>query len=523
MDQSMTQSSQLISPGKRATMLAEEHPDKTAIIFVPQDDQPERYVSWQELESRSNQFARIFQSEFGVDENSLVVIGLWNCVEHYFCALGAWKLGAMTLPLRGEMPERERDQMLELGQPKVVICNWDGLDFPSISPKELLAKADDYSTEPLPDVMPDPGYSMGSGGSTGRPKIIVIPGPYGNRVEYNENIWDLNFRPGQVQLIAGPLYHNSPFGFGHRGLFHQHTLVVMERFNAAKVIDMIEKHKVNWAMMAPTMMSRIIKEPDVWERDFSSFEGLLHTAAPCPEWLKRDWIKLLGAEKVWEAFGATEAVGATLIRGDMWLKHPGSVGKPVDCDLKILDANGQEVPTGEVGEIFMRPFADSPTYDYIGSDRAKSTADGYVSVGDLGRVDEDGFLFPSDRRVDLIITGGANVYPAEVEAALSDHPAIADVVVIGVPDNDWGKRVHAVIQPIDICNPPQVADLDLYVRKRLMSYKIPKSYEFVETVPRQPSGKIRRTQMVAERESGWTDNMIDAKSTTSTGRNNIRE
>jgi bile acid-coenzyme A ligase len=264
----------------------------------------------------------------------------------------------------------------------------------------------------------------------------------------------------------------------------------MEKFDAAQAVDAIERYKVNFCFMAPTMIQRIVALEGVEKRDFSSFQGMYHTAAPCPPWLKREWMKLLGPEKVFEAFGATEGVGATVIRGDEWLEHPGSLGKPQGCDMKILDENGQEVSQGEVGEIFMRPHTDEETYDYIGSDRAKSTTDGFVSVGDMGWVDAEGYLFLADRRVDLIITGGANVYPAEVEAALSEHEQIGDVVVIGVPDEDWGKRVHAVIQPVDYDRPPSVAELDAHCRERLMSYKVPKSYEFMREVPRLPSGKI---------------------------------
>jgi bile acid-coenzyme A ligase len=502
----------LVSWGRRMTMLAEEHPDKTAIVFVPQDGSPHRHVSWRELDGTANQVARLM-AERDVNDESMVVIGLWNCVEHYFASIAAWKLGALILPLRGEMPEYERDQILALGQPTLVVTNWDNVPYPTLSIAEMLEKASSYSHEPLPDITANPGYSMGSGGSTGRPKIIVIPGPRARDPdEPQARTWDLGYRRKQVQLIAGPLYHNSPFGFSHSGLFDDQMLVVMERFNAAMVPDLVEQYKVNFSFMAPTMMSRIIKVPGIWERDFSSFKGLLHTAAPCPAWLKRDWIKLLGPEKVWEAFGSTEAVGATVIRGDEWLKHPGSVGKPTpESELKILDANLNEVPTGVVGEIFFRPDTDDHTYEYIGSPRAKSTADGFTSVGDMGWVDEEGYLFPADRRVELSITGGANVYPAEVEAALTELDEIGDVAVIGVPDDDWGKRVHAVIQPRDYLNPPSIRDLDAHCRQRLMSYKVPKSYEFVEELPRQPSGKIRRSGMVKEREAGWTENMIPAK------------
>ncbi|HEX5164848.1 MAG TPA: acyl-CoA synthetase, partial [Thermomicrobiales bacterium] len=166
----------------------------------------------------------------------------------------------------------------------------------------------------------------------------------------------------------------------------------------------------------------------------------------------------------------------------------------------ILDEAFNQLPTGEVGEIFMRPFnPGEPTYYYIGSAPATSTPDGFVSVGDMGYVDDEGYLFLADRRVDLIISGGANIYPAEVEAPLSQHPEIVDVVVIGIPDDDWGKRVHAIVHPRDLDNPPSAASLDEWMRRHLASYKIPKTYEFVAELPRDGAGKIRRAALVAER------------------------
>jgi bile acid-coenzyme A ligase len=305
-----------------------------------------------------------------------------------------------------------------------------------------------------------------------------------------------------VQLIAGPLYHNSPFSWGPIGIFEQHTLVVMERFDAAHAVDLIERYRVNFGFLVPTMMRRIIQLPDIARRDFSSVHAFFHTAAPCPPWLKRAWIDLLGGERLYEAFGATEAVGSTIIRGDEWLAHPGSVGRPQDCDLRILDAAGREVPSGEVGEIFMRPHAQGPTYYYLGSPPAMTTPDGFVSVGDMGWVDDEGYLYLADRRVDLIIVGGANVYPAEVEAALLQHPEVQDVAVIGLPDEDLGKRVHAVIQPADPRRPPSLDELEAHCRVRLARYKVPKSYEFVAVLPRDESGKIRRSSLVAERTGG---------------------
>jgi bile acid-coenzyme A ligase len=309
-------------------------------------------------------------------------------------------------------------------------------------------------------------------------------------------------RSGQVQLIAGPLYHNGPFLFSHLGLFEDQTIVLLERFDAGCVVDLIERHRVNFALLVPTMMGRIIRLPDVHERDFSSLDGILHTAAPCPSWLKRAWIDLIGAVKVFEGYGSSEGTGNTVIRGDEWLDHPHSVGRPTpDTEILILDPEDVPVNPGEAGEIYMRQKdVDGATYQYIGSPPARTTADGFVSVGDIGWVDAEGYLFLADRRVDLIITGGANVYPAEVEAAISEHSLIFDVAVIGPKDDEWGRRVHAIVQLVDTSDPPTIPELDTHCRERLAAYKVPKSYEFVDQLPRNAAGKIRRSALLAERE-----------------------
>jgi bile acid-coenzyme A ligase len=309
----------------------------------------------------------------------------------------------------------------------------------------------------------------------------------------------------QMQLVAGPFYHNSPFCCAHYGLFEDHTVIVMERFDARRAADLIERYRVNFVFMAPTMMSRVARLTDADRRDFSSIEVLYHTAAPCPAWLKRRWIDLLGPTHVYEAFGAAEDAGVVTIRGDEWLDHPGSLGRGYNTKLVILDDDGLPVKTGEVGEIFMR-YADSvtPNYYYIGAPPAKATADGCVSVGDMGWVDEDGYLYLADRRVDLIISGGENIYPAEVEAAISEHPAVWDVAVIGLADPEWGKRVHAVIQPINPSTAPDNDELREHCLARLARYKVPKSFEVVDQLPRDQSGKIRRLAMVQERAKAQT-------------------
>lgn len=498
-----------ITFGRRVAALAAEHPEKPAIIFLPQKG-AERSVTWRELDRATNRIARLLAAR-GVSEGSTVVVGVWNVPAHLMVTTAAWKLGALMLPLRAILPARERDGILDLAQPALVFADWEDVPYPVLRPAEL-SLADAYDDAPLPGDPPHPGKAIASGGSTGRSKIVVDRTAH--PVRYAARASRLGAAHGQVQLLCAPLYHNSPFLSAYGGLADDHTLVLMERFDAARAVGAIERHRVNYAYMPPIIMRRIIMLPGVRERDFSSIQAIQSSAAPCPPWLKRAWIELIGAEKVHEVYGSTEGIGATMIRGDEWLRHPGSVGRPVSCELRILDEQGKELPPGEVGEIYTRPTAtDGPTFTYVGGAHMNATPDGFYSVGDLGWVDEEGYLFIADRRVDLIITGGANVYPAEVEAALHDHPALADLAVIGVPDEEWGRRVHAIIQPTDPAHPPAVTDLDAWARERITSYKVPKTYEIVAELPRNEAGKIRRSALVTERASGWNPAMVSARGT----------
>ncbi len=501
----MTESAcEKISFGRRVSMLAKEHPEQTAIVFV-RPGLGETRVSWTDLERDSTRAAHLLEGR-GVKQGSMVVIALRNSPQHFFFTFGAWKLGACTLPLNAGLPSRERDQIANIAKPAAVVADWGDLGNLLVHPTEIEGAPEPADT-PLPDLIPQPGKAIGSGGSTGRPKIIVNPQPWMRFADLAANIGpveslgrDVGFRADQVQLVGGPLYHNAPFTWSHLGLFHGHMLVVMERFDPALAVDLIERHRVNWGFLVPTMMRRIIQLPHVRNRDFSSVHAFFHAGAPCPPALKEAWIELLGGKHVIEAYGATEANGHTVIDGDDWLRHRGSVGQTCDAELRILDEDGKELAPGEVGEIFMRATnAAGATYYYIGSPPAKTTPDGFVSVGDLGWVDSQGFLFLADRRNDMIISGGANIYPAEVEAALTEHAQVQDVAVIGLPDEDFGKRVHAVVQPYNSVAPPSPGELDLHCRQRMASYKVPKSYDFVDQIPRLESGKLNRGALAAAR------------------------
>jgi len=288
------------------------------------------------------------------------------------------------------------------------------------------------------------------------------------------------------------LYHNSPLVLSVFGLFLGEHLVVLPKFNAEKALSAIQTHGVTLANFVPTMMSRMLKviQEQPGRFDLSSLRTVWHMGASCPEWLKQAWIDLIGAEKIWEMYGGTETVAVTAISGSEWLQHRGSVGKPIGGgQMKVLNDAGEIAKPGEVGEIYMRgPEGAPPSYQYVGAE--KKVKDGWESLGDLGWMDEEGFLYISDRRTDMIVSGGANVFPAEVEAVIDSHPLVRSCAVVGLPDDDLGQRVHAVVH----ADPALKAEVLLqHVGQKLARYKVPRSVEFVDEHLRDDAGKVRRS------------------------------
>ena len=459
---------------------AERDPDRLSITEVDVANGAEYTITRLELERRTNRLARHYE-QLGVGQDDLVTIGLPNGIAFYEAAIAAWKVGATPQPISSRLPQREQDEIVALAAPALVVTQPIEAD-PSL-PDDPLAGDRVAASYKAPT----------SGGSTGRPKIIVS----GLKGETDpEAPAAFNMHPDGVQLVPGPLYHNAPFMFSMRGLFSGSHLVVMNRFDAAAALELIERWSVTWILMVPTMMQRIwrLPEEERTKRDLSSIEGILHLAAPCPAWLKEAWIEWLGAEKIFELYAGTEAQGVTIINGEEWMAHKGSVGKPAEGSMRICDADGIELPRGEVGEIWMRP-PERPTYRYIGAE-ARRRDDGWESLGDMGWMDDDGYLYIADRRTDLILAGGANIYPAEVEAALEEHPAVVSCAVIGLPDEDLGQRVHAVVQLQEDVSDDQ---LRTFLAERLVTYKIPRRFERVDEPVRDDAGKVRRSGLVGER------------------------
>ncbi len=467
---------------------AERTPERTIIVI--EDDS----ITCAQLERRSNRLARAFAAR-GVREGDFVSICLPNCEEYFHACIAAWKLGAVPNPLAPTMPRMERDALIAEADPALIV----GVDEPVAGRRTLPAGYEpgpEFSDEPVPEIVAPHERAMASGGSTGRPKLIIPANPALYDAERAMSL----FKPRTAMLVPGPLYHAGPFSAAWGGIFAGGKSVVMRRFDAQRCLQLIEQHRVDKVFFVPTMLNRIWRLPEnVRNRyDVSSLEYVGTGGAPCPQWLFRAWIEWLGPERLFEGYGPSERIGRTFITGSEWLQHPGSVGRPMDgCRLKILDDEGRELPRGEVGEIHMLPSGGAgSTFHYRGAER-RVTDDGWESVGDMGWLDEDDYLYIADRRTDMILCGGRNVYPAEIEAALNAHPAIRASVVIGLPDDDLGQRIHAIVEAEDVALCEE--DLHAHLEPRLVRYKWPHSFEYVAQPLFNEAGKVRRSALREER------------------------
>ncbi len=468
---------------------ADQQPDRVAVGHEG------REVTFAQLEASSNRLARAY-AKLGVAADDFVTIALPNSIAFFEATFATWKLGATPQPVSAKLPKFELDQIIEVGNPKLVV-GADPAAHPGVTTLPVGFEADPtLSSEPLPESTAASWKAMTSGGSTGRPKLIVTKQPATRDPEDPF----LNFGMRGSVLIPGPLYHNGPFMWATGGLFKGNTVSITTRFDAEQTLQLIETQRVDTIYMVPTMMQRVWNLPaDVrLKYDVSSLKTLWHLAAPCPAWLKDAYIDWLGAEVIWELYGGTEGQGGTVITGPEWVAHRGSVGKPNEaCEMKIVDERGNTLPPGEIGEVFMRPKAGpGTTYRYIGAE-AKSMDGGWESLGDMGSMDADGYLYLSDRQTDMILSGGANIYPAEVEAAIDAYPGVRSSAVIGLPHEDLGNYVHAIVDA-----PEGAVSKDAllaHLADRLVRYKLPRTVEFVTEPLRDDAGKVRRKSLRAER------------------------
>jgi len=309
---------------------------------------------------------------------------------------------------------------------------------------------------------------------------------------------------GDVYLACSPLYHAAN-GYAFTSLFEGGTVVIMPRWDAREWLRTVERRRVTVCFMVPAYFIRLLEVP-AGERavhDLSSLRLVLHAAAPCPVPVKWETLAALPHTEIWEFYGATEG-GATRISPQEWRTHPGSVGTPwPGVEIRVLDDDHRPLPPGETGTIYIRPPGPARFRYHNDPDKtARAWADGAFTVGDVGHLDSDGFLYVTDRSADLVLRGGVNVYPAEVEAVLYGHPDVVDCAVLGVPDDRMGEELLAVVETR---RPVAADDLRAYCREHLADFKCPRHVEFVDELPRDPTGKILKRQLRAERrEAGRT-------------------
>jgi bile acid-coenzyme A ligase len=348
-------------------------------------------------------------------------------------------------------------------------------------------------------------YLLATGASTGIPKISARPGPlrYDPVRTPSLVIRQTGWRAEQRQLIVGPLYHAAPFTAFLDALLDSNTVVLQPFFAPRWTTELVRRYAIEWLQLTPTHMREILRLPDLDPASFASLRAVLHTAARCDADTKRGWIDLLGPERVYELYGATEGIGVTLVRGDEWLARPGTVGRGSLTQVRVLDDTGKPVPPGTTGTVFMRTPQRVGRSDYVSDQAIRTTPDGFATVGDHGRLDRDGYLYLEPRDHDTINVGGEKVDPDEVEAALRDHPAVADAVAVAVPHQTLGSVVgaHVVLQHGASV---RKAELAAHCGRRLAGYKIPKHFTFVDQVPRSAAGKIQRWRLAPHHENGAT-------------------
>ena len=476
--------------GEHLGALAAEDPGRVAITCGAVS------VTRGELDRRTNRLARAYLAA-GVTPDSLVTIGLPNSVEFLEAAIAVWKCGATPQPVSSRLPAREREAIIALAEPSLVV----GVDPTEVTGRPVLPAgflADPALEDgPLPPAAAACWKAPTSGGSTGRPKLIVSTQPATcDSVEPFARL--LGMVDNGTSLITGPLYHNAPFLLSACTLVLGGHVVLMPRFDAEQALALAARYDADWVYLVPTMMGRISRLTDEQRAVFPppSLRVVMHMAAPCPSWLKRTWIDWLGPERVWELFGATEVQSVTVMTGQEWLDRPGTVGRPVVGEMRILDRAGEQVPAGTIGEVWMRRGAgvENP-YRYIGAE-ARTHAGGWESVGDMGSLDADGYLYLADRKGDMILVGGSNVYPAEIESALTEHPAVLSAIVLGLPHEDLGQVPHALVE---LERDVDDDELTRHLAERLVAYKVPRSFERVTEPLRDDAGKVRRSELLAAR------------------------
>ncbi|MCX5043345.1 acyl-CoA synthetase [Aldersonia sp. NBC_00410] len=502
--------------------IAADDPGRIALV-----DPDGREVSYGELAAAADRYGRGMQA-MGLRPGDSVVMMLHNTAELVAFYFAAFQTGTYIVAANWHLTGPEVAYILSDSEAKIFLAGDRFAEAATIAADEAGLPADRRFSvgaidgfRPLselgagetgrPDIQTTGAPMLYTSGTTGKPKGVKRPltGANPNDVPLASSgffgIFGIKPFDNHVHICGSPLYHTAVLNFVTISIQLGHTAVLMDRWDAEQMIALIEKYKVTHSHMVPTQFNRLLALPeDVRKKyDVSSLRCVIHGAAPCPQEVKRQMLEWWGPV-VTEYYAATEG-GGTTIFGDEWLRKPGSVGKAwPNSVVKILDDDGNELPPGEIGPVYMR--MGGSTFEYKGD--KKKTEEGRVgdlfTLGDVGYMDSDGYLFLCDRKSDMIISGGVNIYPAEIEGELILHPKIADVAVFGVPHADWGEEIKAVVQPEEGVEPSDelTAEILEFAKARLAKFKLPKSVDYAVELPRDPNGKLYKRKL---RDPYWAD------------------
>ncbi|MFF5207035.1 AMP-binding protein [Streptosporangium sp. NPDC000396] len=483
--------------------IAEADPDRRAVI-----DTDGTVTTFGELLGRVNQVSHGLRAR-GLAEGDVVAGVLPNGVDAVVMLMATGQIGLYYVPVNWHLAAGEVAYILADCDAKVVTAD---PSYPVGGRLTGVAELAEGQPATAPGNRSAGAVMWYTSGTTGFPKGVQRP-LSGAEPEAAIPLvtWFLgevcDLRPGEeVHLVTSPMYHSSPCAHTMFALHLGHTLVIAPRFEPAGILELVEKHRVTNSMMVPTMFHRMLRLPEEVRRkhDVSSLRQVIHTGAACPVAVKRQIMDWWGPV-LYEYYGSTESTIAFFVKPREWLEHPGTVGRPAPgFEAKILDADGEELPPGEPGMIYVKSGLGGFQYRKDPAKTASSMRGEWYAPGDIGFLDKDGFLFLCDRRTDLIVSGGVNIYPAEIEAALLEHPAVADVAVIGVPDEEWGHNVVALVQPAPGFRPTPGELLD-HLGPRIARFKHPKVIEFRDDLPRTPTGKLSRSKVREEYLSGGSE------------------
>jgi long-chain acyl-CoA synthetase len=505
---------------------AAKNPEKPAYIMAASGE----VVTYAELEAASNRGAHLFR-QLGFGPQTHIALFMENHPRFLEVCWAAQRAGLIYTAISSRLSAPEAlyivrdcgaralvtshamgDVAGELAAPLADLerLNVGGRLAGYASWEEACENQPDY---PIPD-QTEGSDMLYSSGTTGRPKGVVRPfveKPFGTPDSIHALAGGLyGLGPESVYLSPAPLYHAAPLRFNMSLLRMGGTSIIMESFDALAALQHIESYAVTHGQFVPTMFVRMLKLPeaDRLRPDVSSLECAIHAAAPCPIPVKEKMIDWWGPV-LHEYYAGTEGNGFTAIDSEQWLAHKGSVGQPLNATLHILDDAGRERPTGEAGVIYFGGGGDFEYHNDPEKTAESRHAKGWSTLGDIGYQDEEGYLYLTDRKAHMIISGGVNIYPQEAENVLINHPAVLDVAVIGVPNEDFGEEVKAVVQPAPDASPSAELEAELlaYCRDQLAHYKCPRSVDFADELPRHPTGKLYK-RLLKDRYWGKQDSRI---------------